>query len=735
MDALVAGEVLHFGEFRFDPRIARLYSRDAAGAWVPVPLGPRALEILLVLLKSPDAVVSKDTIMDAVWPGVAIEPNNLTVQVAALRRALDQGRDGESCIRTVPGRGYRLALPVAQVEDGQAGPAPPPPANPVARRAVDVRPPRGWRQGAIRSRSFAICFPVALILALLAATWRDGWFSRTPAPPRMSLVVLPFDNLGADPRDGSLVDSVTADLANDLSRELQVTVAAATSASVYKGQAVDPRRMGHLPGVRYVVRGGVRRAETTLSVGVQVVSIETGNVVWSDRFDVNESEGTRERVIADRLRDGVKAGLIEVEAARSLRERPDNPDAFDLVLRGEAISLTPPNPERETQELALFERALVLDPSYVPALVASADLLIDSDRIFGSLAVMRRTEARLLRAREIAPEQPNALGEYLYFLREVGRCSEAIELAQRAAQTIADRGRASESINSSLGFCQMLSGHAEQEIALQQAALEAHPHTAWAFSRYRHMGFASLMLGRDQDAIAHLRKALDLNPGYGDSQVNRFLAAAYARTGQIDMARQTLAEADRLWPYMTVRSVDPQYSPSPVYLDQLRRYQDALRLAGERDHADEDADFGVTSDRALHGLVGRTPTDAPGAATIGTADLPSLLVDEKPIVIDTMINWWGRSIPGAVGLKFVGLGGDFVDQAQDSLRSKMRELTGGDLGRPIVAVGWSSERFDGRNLALRLVALGYTHVYWYRGGREAWEVAGLPETEIGAQDW
>jgi adenylate cyclase len=65
----------------------------------------------------------------------------------------------------------------------------------------------------------------------------------------------------------------------------------------------------------------------------------------------------------------------------------------------------------------------------------------------------------------------------------------------------------------------------------------------------------------------------------------------------------------------------------------------------------------------------------------------------------------------------------------------MQELTKGDLSTPILAVGWNSERFDGRNLALRLVALGCTHVYWYRGGREAWEVAGLPEREADVQDW
>jgi hypothetical protein len=69
---------------------------------------------------------------------------------------------------------------------------------------------------------------------------------------------------------------------------------------------------------------------------------------------------------------------------------------------------------------------------------------------------------------------------------------------------------------------------------------------------------------------------------------------------------------------------------------------------------------------------------------------------------------WGRSLSGAIGLKNAGLGGNLSDSAQDHLKAKMQELTKGDLTVPIIAVGWNSERLDGRNLALRLVALGYT---------------------------
>jgi adenylate cyclase len=171
-------------------------------------------------------------------------------------------------------------------------------------------------------------------------------------------------------------------------------------------------------------------------------------------------------------------------------------------------------------------------------------------------------------------------------------------------------------------------------------------------------------------------------------------------------------------------------------VEQFRRFQDALGFAGLRDHADEDADFGVPGDAALRSeLAGLTRTEAPGAETIRTTDLLELLSPVQPIVIDTMTYFWGKSIPGAVALKYSGLGGSFTDAAQDRLRSKLRELSAGDSSTPIIAVGWNSHRFDGYNLALRLVALGYTKVYWYRGGREAWELNGLPETNLDVQQW
>jgi rhodanese-related sulfurtransferase len=196
------------------------------------------------------------------------------------------------------------------------------------------------------------------------------------------------------------------------------------------------------------------------------------------------------------------------------------------------------------------------------------------------------------------------------------------------------------------------------------------------------------------------------------------------------------AEAAKLAPMQTVRSYFPFSTTNPVYAAQVARMRDGMRLAGIRDHADEDADSGLPSDDVLHtNYWAPTPTSVPGAQTIRTPDLVRLLELRRPLVLDTL-NWgWGGSLPGAIGLWDAGVGGNMSDEYQDRLAQKMQQLTGGDRNRPIVAMGFNSERYQGRNLALRLVALGYTNVYWYRGGREAWQVAGLPDAELVLQDW
>ena len=113
MQGLAPSEIFLFEDFHLDRR-GGLYRRDDVGAFVPVAIGSRALDILGVLIERAGEVVSKDEIIAAVWPGIVVEDSNLTVQISALRRVLDRGRSNGSCIQTVTGRGYRLVAPVTR---------------------------------------------------------------------------------------------------------------------------------------------------------------------------------------------------------------------------------------------------------------------------------------------------------------------------------------------------------------------------------------------------------------------------------------------------------------------------------------------------------------------------------------------------------------------------------------------------------------------------------------------
>ena len=149
--------------------------------------------------------------------------------------------------------------------------------------------------------------------------------------PRLSLVVLPFINLGGENMDDATVDALTEDLTSDLARVYDLFVIGRSSAFSYKGKPIDIKRVGEELGVRYVVEGSVRKLNGTLRVNVQLVSAETGSQVWSDHFGV-ERDGVGfgvddlVRQIAHVLNDRV----IDSESIRSARERPANPDVTDI---------------------------------------------------------------------------------------------------------------------------------------------------------------------------------------------------------------------------------------------------------------------------------------------------------------------------------------------------------------------------------------------------------------------
>jgi adenylate cyclase len=227
-------------------------------------------------------------------------------------------------------------------------------------------------------------------------------------------------------------------------------------------------------------------------------------------------------------------------------------------------------------------------------------------------------------------------------------------------------------------------------------------------------------------------------PAWRINYLNRLRTVAYVRTGELEAAKnlEKQASSDR-FPIVTWRVFSPDDPDSETVRQQTHSFDDALKAAGMRDHVDPDTDFGVAPDDVLHEqFFGKTPTTVPGVITVGIEQFAAMLKDQRPLLIDTMAATWYRSIPGAVGLDFhENTHGTFTDEVQQRLERKLHELTAGDITKAIVAMGWNAATFDGYNLALRIRHAGYTNVFWYRGGREAWEVAGKPEEEVRPTDW
>jgi TolB-like protein len=308
MRQLSSAEVLWEG-FRLDHH--GLFRLDHGSVASPVALGSRALDLLRLLVERHGELVAKDEIMATVWPGTAIEDNNLTVQISTLRRVLDQARADGSCIQTIPGRGYRFVVPVTRAEvHGN-------PDTPI----VAAGSPR--------------------------------------SPPRLSIVVLPFTNLSDDREQQYFADGITDDLTTDLSRIPHMFVIARNTAFTYRDKPVSARQIGCELGVRYVLEGSVRRLGNQVRVNAQLIDAETDAHLWAERFDDNTSDVfALQNQITSRIAIALDTELVTAEVARPAVD----PDALDYLLRERSAFSKPPTLSSLAEAVDWIERALALDP-------------------------------------------------------------------------------------------------------------------------------------------------------------------------------------------------------------------------------------------------------------------------------------------------------------------------------------------------------------------------------------
>src|SRR5271166_2967049 len=247
-----------------------------------------------------------------------------------------------------------------------------------------------------------------------------GSASAAPAPsasepnrqkaPRLSIVVLPFFNIGHDPDQEHFVDGVTESLTTDLSRIRSAVVIARNTAFAYKGKPLDVKTIGRELNVRYVLEGSVQRGGARMRVNVQLIDTETGSHLWAERFDkpLTDLFDMQDEIVA-RLANALNAHLIAAEARRA--EQAASPDSMDLYFQGLARYNKGLTPDHVTQARGFFDRALSADSDNVDALVGSAG----AEAIEGAfsyvtdpMAAFAAAEAKLTKALSSVPDHPRA---------------------------------------------------------------------------------------------------------------------------------------------------------------------------------------------------------------------------------------------------------------------------------------------------------------------------------------
>ena len=534
-------DVYFFECFRLDQR--GLFRRDPSGAFAPVEIGSRALDVLQILVERARDLVLRDEIMVAVWPGTVVESSNLPVQIAALRRVIDNGRTEGSCIQTVSGRGYRFVAPVVRGTDSAEVVAALPKVEAEARRSARARFRRRYATAAVLAGALIIAgglwlwpsptAPPATARAPVATTV-------TSTVPRLSIVVLPFANLSNDPDQQYLVDAITEDLTTDLSRISGNFVISRNTAFAYRNKPVSEKQIGHELGVRYVLEGSVQRSGKQMRVNAQLIDADTDAHLWAERFEHDVGDlFALQNEITSRIAIALSVAMVGAEAARPT----NNPDAFDLILRGRAADLKPISRDSYEERISMFERALTADPGSVEAQSRLAIALVDRVLDFDSST----EEADLKRAEELAtiavaasPRSEVAHMAKANMLRARRRCGEAI----REYETALALNRNLVNAWAAIGRCKIFIGPIEEAILPQEQAIRLSPLDPHIATWYYRIGEAHLLQSQLDDAILWFEKARSANEGL--AYVHGALASAYALKGDTDHAAAELAEARKL---------------------------------------------------------------------------------------------------------------------------------------------------------------------------------------------
>lgn len=521
----------------------------------------KVMRVLLVLARTPGAVVSRRELEAAVWPGRILSEDAVTSAIGKLRKALNDDARRPRFIETIAKSGYRLKVdPVIAFEPSRAG------------TTFSPNPP-GWRAvEALRSYGLGLPLVVALITASLTWTlWQSASGPEAGRRAVESIAVVPFDVLDDDRSQTYLAEGITLDLITELSRFPELLVIAPGTVFGYRDTLADDEAIAAELGVGYLIRGGVQRVGDQLRVNVRLLQANRGVTLWAERF-VGEAGGLFD--MQDRIVAGIARALPDSLSLppRPLRRRGATQSivAYDEFLRGlEHYGRRTPADNAVARRH--FEQALALDPGFARAhaglALAWSRLAIDgwTDDPDGALAKAAELADRAASIDPSVPQIHFVRGQVALF---AGRHDEAAASAMTAIEIDPNYADA----YALLAWILQYAGRPDRAEPALLEALRRNPNSSASYQEIA--GEIHFTTARYAEAAEAFQQALESNPAHMRARL--WLAATLVELGRMEEAR---------WEVQELLQINPDFSLSRLLMAfplKDPRRQEALTTALSR---------------------------------------------------------------------------------------------------------------------------------------------------------
>lgn len=408
-----------------EPALNRVVTHDGS----ITHLEPKVMQLVLFMAERPDEVLSRETLLTAVWGDAFVSEQVLTNAISQIRHSF--GEAGRDYIQTIPKKGYRLTARVMPTSSPTSIDVPVEPSAPPQRRKED-RIRRTWTSWTGIFTVISLC----VLAGIATYTLRISRSRKTVlGTPEIAIAVLPFQNLGGEKERDYLRFALSDRIRNSLTYSPSLALCPSSNTKTYATANLDAQMVGRKLRVSKVLMGEFLYEEGSLRISVELVDVNQNRVEW--RSTVIAPAATSldlDRQLTLLVRDQLLPALKVT--ARPEATHPRNPEAYDLYLRSVSFNFDPiPNKEA----LRLLDRSVTLDPNYAPAWEAlGVRCYVDSRDSDGGEAAFSRAEMAREQALKLDPNMISSARALILMRIERGHLNEAWVDVQRLSRQYPD---------------------------------------------------------------------------------------------------------------------------------------------------------------------------------------------------------------------------------------------------------------------------------------------------------